>query len=360
MTQASFKQWLRMLGWKIASWEEIFPSVCHFSAQYPVPSITPPLPENHPFTPFVQNELNDPDPYRFLEYLIAWKEPVLVEPLHGMQIIRGNRLALPLLAIHRGVPISPPYRFQFKKMETKRRIVPEAVLLRHHYGEENYGHFFLDVVPILIMIKRFPALQSVPWLVSRRQWKTSFFQAVLKRLDLLEHPMIIQDGDCIEVQKLWVAKSAFPGAEWLNQIWRFLRVPDAPAGPGRRLFLERPNNSRRPLKNQKAIRDLCLKYGFESVNPGVLEWEDQAKLFSQAEYIVAEHGSACMNILFRKSRPLLLIELFPQNYISTIFFLMTHFIGGRHIRIEGPIDPTSGSYEINEMELQKTLASLLR
>ncbi len=315
----------------------------------------------HEYGQAVREEIYDHDEYRFTEYVLKIPEPVVVEPLHGMIVASGNRLARSLLAVHCDVYVPPPHQLQYVLSLRNSSRIQEAISLRHHYGEENYGHFYSDVLSKLLVLKQCPELEHLPLLVSRRQFEKEYFQGAMARAGLRDRRWIIQDGASVRIERLWCAKGLSYTREWLEGIWNMLQVPSPDLNSSRRVFLTRFGNPRRPLQNQNEIRDLMARMGFEVMDPGKIPFNEQIALFSGIRYLVAEHGSACANVLFRRDGPLSFIELFPPEYISTAFFMISHLQGQNYELFRGEAEAgREEAYHIDPVKLEKRIKEMLR
>lgn len=82
----------------------------------------------------------------------------------------------------------------------------------------------------------------------------------------------------------------------------------------RRLYLSRADSWRRRIRNEEAILKALDPHGFESHTLSGLSIAAQARLFSEAELVVAPHGAALTNLLFAPSTCRVL-ELFASNFV---------------------------------------------
>ena len=126
------------------------------------------------------------------------------------------------------------------------------------------------------------------------------------------------------------------------------------------MALRRPPHSRRTLANQKEIEAVCSEAGFEPIDPGRLSLDEQIELFRSTRYIVAEHGSACANIIFRRGAQLSMIELFPPDYDSTAFYLNCRHLGFSHTLLRGsPVADGCSSWRMSPEKLRSALIAML-
>jgi len=79
----------------------------------------------------------------------------------------------------------------------------------------------------------------------------------------------------------------------------------------RKIYLQRENSKLRKITNILEVERLLYKYGFDFVDPGSLDFEEQYNLFSQADIIIGASGAAFTNLLFMKDNSKA-ISLYPS------------------------------------------------
>jgi capsular polysaccharide biosynthesis protein len=68
--------------------------------------------------------------------------------------------------------------------------------------------------------------------------------------------------------------------------------------PGRKIYVSRRNAARRRILNDAGLEAMLAKRGFDLVTLGPQPIEEQARLFAEADVIVAQHGAALTNLLY--------------------------------------------------------------
>jgi hypothetical protein len=104
--------------------------------------------------------------------------------------------------------------------------------------------------------------------------------------------------------------------EWLRE-----RLSPAPRRSGRRLYVSRGDVPRRRLRNEDALIEALRPLGFEVVLPGQLPLEEQLRTFAEAEFVVAPHGGALVNML--SSQEATLVEIFDPRYVNGCYYALT-------------------------------------
>jgi hypothetical protein len=108
--------------------------------------------------------------------------------------------------------------------------------------------------------------------------------------------------------------------EWLRE-----RLSPPPRRQGRRLYVSRGDVPRRRLVNEEALVDALRPLGFEVVLPGRLPLEEQLRTFAEAEWVVAPHGGALVNLL--ASTEATLVEVFDPRYVNGCYYSLTDALG---------------------------------
>ena len=131
----------------------------------------------------------------------------------------------------------------------------------------------------------------------------------------------------------------------------------------RRLYLSRADTNRRKLANEDAIIAALEPFGFDSVTMTGRSVSEQARLFAQAEVIVAPHGGALTNLVFCQPATKV-IELFPPGYTPVCFWTIADAVGLDYRPLfDDSSEPHDGlaqwaPYEVTPARVLETLAAL--
>lgn len=104
--------------------------------------------------------------------------------------------------------------------------------------------------------------------------------------------------------------------------------------PKRRLYIMREKARYRHVFNEVAVVETLAQYGFVPVALETLSVAEQAELFSQAEAIVAPHGSGLTNLVFCNPETIV-IELFSKNYMRTDYWMISEYLQLSHYYLLG-------------------------
>jgi hypothetical protein len=80
----------------------------------------------------------------------------------------------------------------------------------------------------------------------------------------------------------------------------------------KRIYLQRLNNTLRPIKNIYAVEMILHKYGFDFLNVGSLELNEQIKLFQNVDVVIGVSGASFTNILFMRENSKV-INFYPSS-----------------------------------------------
>lgn len=96
--------------------------------------------------------------------------------------------------------------------------------------------------------------------------------------------------------------------------------------PGRRLYLSRRNRKWRLMTNDSEIAAFLEARGFETIYPEDLTFEQQVRLFQEAEAIVGPNGSSWINLIFAAPSVKVLV-MAQANFASEDLFGFSGFVG---------------------------------
>jgi hypothetical protein len=86
-----------------------------------------------------------------------------------------------------------------------------------------------------------------------------------------------------------------------------------------RVYISRPKTAGRCVINEDEVLAALKPFGFVAYTPENMSFVDEVRLFSQAEIVVAAHGSGLANIIFAQN--LIVIELFGSTGVPCFLTL---------------------------------------
>ncbi|HUO53401.1 MAG TPA: glycosyltransferase 61 family protein [Rhodoblastus sp.] len=163
----------------------------------------------------------------------------------------------------------------------------------------NFGHFLLDVVPLMALGDEIGAPMLSwplkPWqkpIVERLGLKPGLLREIPARTHLIEEPVVSNRLAGLG------AHIAHPGAkQTFERIRSHVAVANFADLP-RKFFLMRGMKHNRALKNRVELAETLTAHGVVAVQPEILSFDQQVALFARAELVVAEFGAALANVVF--------------------------------------------------------------
>lgn len=188
--------------------------------------------------------------------------------------------------------------------------MPGNIVVLTKVGASNFYHWMYDVLPriYLLACSRLPVDKYV---VSKDLQPFQF--ETLRAMGISEDQLIHSGNDFhMEAERLIVPSIGF-GQKWVYHFLRseFLSVEPRPT---RKLYVSRTQSIGRTLTNEAEVVAILQSLGFETVYPEQHSVSEQAKLFSEAAYVIAPTGSALTNLTF-SSHQTKVLELFSPNFI---------------------------------------------
>lgn len=108
---------------------------------------------------------------------------------------------------------------------------------------------------------------------------------------------------------------------WLRE--RAMNALQEPlSSDNRKLFISRSDADCRRIKNRDELEATFEEYGLEKHQLSNLTFEEQVRLFAEAEAVVAPHGAGLANIVFGED--LSILELLPRDENRPMYFQLAH------------------------------------
>jgi hypothetical protein len=195
----------------------------------------------------------------------------------------------------------------------------------------NYYHWLVDALPRLAVLAAVGA-PALP--IATPATPTAFQEASLRALAVWERRLPF-DGRRMRLESLvWPSgldPIGFPSPRTTD--WLRTSFPGAPpAGPGgRRLYVRR---RRRTIANEPEVGPLLERAGFETIVPETLSFDEQVRVFSEAEAIVGCHGAGMANGVFARPGAQVL-ELFQPGYVNLSIYRLARAAGMRYSYLVG-------------------------
>jgi capsular polysaccharide biosynthesis protein len=251
------------------------------------------------------------------------------------------------------------------------QIIKGSCLLAKRPWYKNYGHWLVDSLTVIALAAE---------LIRINKWKIvigKFPSAGMRRAVLDSIQMIFPDVD-IEVlehpdDEVWFFEKLlyvtpthvpplFKSPTALNKLRRFASSVE-PKATGRRIFISRNTSSVRRLLNEDEIFHLLSEYDFELVHPETLPFEEQVRLFAEAEIIVGVKGAALTNCIF-SPRGMKVMALCPADFPDMFFWDFIAQLDGHYAEVYGPITtnnhPSHNDFSVSIDSCRRAIVELLK
>jgi hypothetical protein len=196
--------------------------------------------------------------------------------------------------------------------------ISDEMLLISHFPSTNYGHYLIDMVPLIAEgVKRRAPMLSRPlhrWhrdLIIRLGGDPAKVVEVAHHAVFLDHVIVSNRQNCVSTYRPNPADKA---------AYHAIRAAVARVGHSalnlRKVFVCRGSGHGRNIENRAALAEALSSRGFVAVQPEKLSLDDQVMLFAGADVIVAEFGAAMANVVF--CRPgVKIVEIIPEGQFDT-------------------------------------------
>lgn len=296
------------------------------------------------------------------QYFLHYKDPAFLEPKSGWAITSDHRLIYPSLGFSRAPHVHKPNWVESYIHKGSVVDIPRIISLRDT-GEENYFHFFNDVLSKLFYIQdQSFDLTNFTIVVSEKLFKKEYFQFFYQKTWLKELTWHVQSKEWIAFKEAIFCKPYTHSRKYLDRAVDLVR-PKLITNKTRKIFLTRSKNSLRFIENMDEVKPLLELYQFEIVDSGDIKISRQIELFSECRYLISVHGAGITNIIFRQGNPLSLLEIVqPSSYIPFHYVMLAHQYEYSYDVLLGEIGKhrNQGGFRINYDLLKVSLENMLK
>lgn len=222
----------------------------------------------------------------------------------------------------------------------------------------NYYHFTVELLSRIQYIDNFEEYRSVPILVDKAVKNIPQYYDLLNTINKYNHPVIFIDKNMnYKIKKLvyvsyntWMPLNIKEGLKLCRRdslisesAIKYIRnsiIEDTNRKGFRKIFISRKNSFNSRLINEKDIVELFKIYGFEIIFPEEMNFKQQVKIFSEAEYVAGTTGAAFTNIIYCPKNAKILC-IIPKEYnfniystIANLLDLQALFIDAEEVLVE--------------------------
>lgn len=323
-------------------------------------------------TPFAHfdTRLNDPRLSARMAECNSWGQTEYVHRITG-DLLLDPHTGFVLTPGLRFVPASLPYDYQAHRPSTwhilaaRQGLVPtlefDRVISFRDVNERNYFHFFNDVLTKVPLLRSLGLLDA-PVIIGRDLHTKRFHREIAPKLRSAGLQLVEQGDRVVRMKEVVFCKAMPLDRGHLDQV---LDLVDAPNGdpPGqRRIFLDRSRSDtgERLIANGEAVRALVQEFGFEMHSTGTMSLRTQMELLRDTRWLIAVHGAAATNMLFRREAPLDLLELFPGDSLPPHYYWLSRTYGHGYQGVIGSPSERDGSFTLPLTALRTAIEELLR
>lgn len=297
------------------------------------------------------------------EYLLVFEQPCIIEPKQGWALADG-KLIYPSLGFSRAEYVLKPDYFTLNSSKKKTIYLDEVISLRDT-GEENYFHFYNDILAKLCFLEeKLNMSKHVPIVISEKLYNKPYFQFFLNNSILLAgRHWIVQTDFYIEAQLTFFCKPLTHRKDYLDKIKNSVRLQHSTTYQPTMIFLTRSPNRLRYIYNMDEVKEVCIQCGIEIVDADDLSLEEQICLFKGVSLIIGIHGAGLTNIIYGESSIKKVIEIFPpESYVPFHYIMLSHMYGYQYDAILGEsyIASSSGGFTLNINELKASFGTIVK
>ena len=219
----------------------------------------------------------------------------------------------------------------FRPSPAKTKVMDVDAVFLSSPRDFHPGHWMVDFLPRLQIRKHVQQKglkYAVPATLPQR------LKDFLKYFDFDENDLVFCDKETFYVfRNLYIfqpGSSTKPNPGNVKFLWKQLGgKADTRCKSAGRYFLTREAARTRLIKNDTEFQKVLNKYGFKTVDIGILSIDDQVKMLSEAEIFVGSIGSNLMAFFYAKQGTRM-IELTPGPHQDNVIALSSRFAGIRH------------------------------
>jgi hypothetical protein len=201
-------------------------------------------------------------------------------------------------------------------------------------GVHNYGHWLIDVLPCLYLLKESGWFETIDWFLVPNI-EHDYQRDSLKMLGI-DLNKVINGSLYTHIEADAIIASTAPRGErsfiipaWITQLHRkyFVteQVLDKKTYP-ELVYISRKDSLLRRIVNEDEVEAILREYGFEIVVSSQLSFIEKINLFNKARIIVSA-SSAGLGSLFFAAEKAKVLEIFSQGFVHTHYYNIAQSVG---------------------------------
>lgn len=186
----------------------------------------------------------------------------------------------------------------------------------------NYYHWLIEIFPRLMLVDGCVDLVNIPLLVP-----VDAPQYIFETLELagLTHRVQFLNNGIYQFDALYIPSALSPpshpssfSVNWVRDKLLKETLHQTPSAK-RRIYVSRRDAPIRFTTNEAELLILLKEYNFDCVVLSEMTVADQIETFSNAEFVISNHGAGLTNLVFCKAGTVA-IELFVQGWFTNAFY----------------------------------------
>lgn len=198
----------------------------------------------------------------------------------------------------------------------------------------NYGHWLIDVLPRIYLLKESGLFDTVDWFLVPN-YEYDYQKESLQMLGIDESKII--NGQLVHhLQADAIITSTAPRGErsflipdWITHLHhKYLlneQVIDDKLYP-ELVYISRKDSKLRKVVNEEQVENLLKAYGFETIVSSELSFKEKINLFFKSKVIVSASSAGLASLFYAHAEGKVL-EIFSQGFVHTHYYNMAKSIG---------------------------------
>ena len=284
----------------------------------------------------------------------------VIEPSMLSAIVGLNKIVAYSIFSHETKPATINYlKYRFLKTGQE-KVIEEGILFDGNLSV-NYFHFFADVFNKLWVLERHNFDKSIPLIIGRKIFEKRYFKYLYENTEIKKWNWLVQEEtDFIKCKRLYLINPSPYYKPFWDKTVSLVKDLKSNEKPFRRLFLSRPVSLKRTLTNFESLFPVLKEHGFEIVDPGSMSFEQQVKLFSEAEIIAGMHGAAFTNMIFAQAATLRILEISPCDRTSGQLYWLAAMIKVKYYDCILGSSLEEGNFEVSTEIFEKAILRLIK
>jgi hypothetical protein len=231
--------------------------------------------------------------------------------------------------------------------------------------ELNYFHLLFDLIGKLVTLDDAGVERDMPLLVSQKMFEGALFRQVLDRGPLAGRNWVSDHGRTVTANRVIASQYPPISADFIARLTEYLAVPRPAPSSNARVYAARRPPGTRKIINSDEVTSIIESHGFETVEPARMTLDEQISVFSDARFIIFDHGAACTNLIYRYGAELGALEIFSYAKLPPHAFWLCRSLGADFKWVIGEppgagtvVDPED--FFVDPIRLNETIEALLR